>query len=456
MPILGIIASSMENLVGYYSSIFATAQINSPYSSFTKSGTTGTIASHRYNTGFSTSNAGFVQFDTSTGVVTLAREFAYATGRTGATAAMVDSSGNIYVFADGVISNSPYYDVSLVKWNSSGTKQWERMEYRLSGVTANYRFSNIGRIVNDLPYIFIGNDQTSPNKFTMSLNKIDTSTGAVTSAVVITGRDQGGGNWESVNYISLSTDNSNWIISGILIYSTYTPFITKIPIDSTTPTWNISLTTPTGLITSVRTNMDSSGNVYCTGRTTSSNVFIAKINSSGTLQWSSCLTHPNGDSQMSAPTIDASGNIYFGGQIDGASGVNAYNYLVKYNSSGVLQWQRKITTSNPTNGSPFVRSIIVDGDSILVQMELNNQPSPNHNATSQIILKYPTSGVPDTKSILNSPTYSLEITPSNSVVTSLTLGQATQVPTYSSGTTTSNTSSFTFSTPTLTNNTATY
>lgn len=94
---------------------------------------------------------------------------------------------------------------------------------------------------------------------------------------------------------------------------------------------------------------DDSGNVYVAGYAQENNtsnrfdLFIAKLNSSGALQWSSRLgTQTSGFPAYSdyAYTIstDGSGNSY----MSGFEYLNRDIFLVKYNSAGTLQWQRRI------------------------------------------------------------------------------------------------------------------
>ena len=95
---------------------------------------------------------------------------------------------------------------------------------------------------------------------------------------------------------------------------------------------------------------DNSGNVYVVGYAHEDNssgyndINIAKLNSSGTLQWSRNL----GNQSMSYPlkpdyghtiSTDGSGNSYISGY---ESTYDNNVFLVKYNSSGTIQWQRRI------------------------------------------------------------------------------------------------------------------
>lgn len=98
---------------------------------------------------------------------------------------------------------------------------------------------------------------------------------------------------------------------------------------------------------------DSSDNLYICGSTTHEstftfktfglyNGFIAKYNSSGTLQWqrglgSRGIEHANGID------TDSSGNVYVVGYNIPQESTKSKLFLAKYNSSGTLQWQKFLT-----------------------------------------------------------------------------------------------------------------
>jgi hypothetical protein len=90
-------------------------------------------------------------------------------------------------------------------------------------------------------------------------------------------------------------------------------------------------------------SFDSSNNIYVAAwaadnATNGGYALAVKFDSSGNLQWSRKLDVGTGSQdQYSASVVDSSGNIYFVGAT-GSSGL-----IVKYNSSGTIQWQRTMT-----------------------------------------------------------------------------------------------------------------
>jgi len=95
--------------------------------------------------------------------------------------------------------------------------------------------------------------------------------------------------------------------------------------------------------------VDSSGNIYCSGRAWGGDwgcgadmALLLKYDSSGTLAWTRVWSKDQGTS-ASALAVDSSGNIYCAGATS-ASDWGGWLYdralLLKYNSSGALQWAK--------------------------------------------------------------------------------------------------------------------
>ena len=145
---------------------------------------------------------------------------------------------------------------------------------------------------------------------------------------------------------------------------------------------------------------DSSGNVYVAGSygatftayssngvafgTTltyagsTTDAFLAKYNSSGTVQWVARVSYGNSSDIAYTVCTDSAGNVYLGGQTGvtvvaynadttffGSSatqyvGTGVIPFIVKYNSSGVVQW-----VSSMTGGGNNIRGIVADSSSNL-------------------------------------------------------------------------------------------
>lgn len=91
---------------------------------------------------------------------------------------------------------------------------------------------------------------------------------------------------------------------------------------------------------------DSSNNIYVIGSDYSganASILLYKYNSSGVIQWQKKLSNSAAD-YGNAIAIDNSDNIYICGQVD-ISGSNDF-FIAKYNSSGAVQWQRRLYGSS--------------------------------------------------------------------------------------------------------------
>lgn len=77
--------------------------------------------------------------------------------------------------------------------------------------------------------------------------------------------------------------------------------------------------------------LDSSGNIYAAGSNWPTNGKFGKYNSSGVLQWEKTLA--GADSTFTGVAVDSSGNVFLSGAL-----ASATTSLWSYNSSGTLRW----------------------------------------------------------------------------------------------------------------------
>jgi len=109
--------------------------------------------------------------------------------------------------------------------------------------------------------------------------------------------------------------------------------------------------------------VDSSDNVYITGNESStdgsSDIFLAKYNSAGTIQWQRGLGGASGSNNSFAIAIDSSNNAYLAGNTNLQGAGSTDGVIAKYNSSGTIQWQRIIGGA----GTEQLNAIAVDSSS---------------------------------------------------------------------------------------------
>jgi hypothetical protein len=95
--------------------------------------------------------------------------------------------------------------------------------------------------------------------------------------------------------------------------------------------------------------LDSAGNLHGGNPSTLSQYWVFKTNSSGAVQWQRQLTRSGCDIYLHGGTIiDTAGSVYVSGTgLNNAAG-NWFPFIVKYNSSGSIQWQQTLNGANFT------------------------------------------------------------------------------------------------------------
>lgn len=204
---------------------------------------------------------------------------------------VVDSATNIYA-AGGMINGSNRWIDTIVKYNSSGARQWI-VQYDASASKTGTYPNGLVLDSNDTPYI--------------------TGTAYV---------------YYRYAYIAKLSSSD-----GSIVWQRYLQEIG-------TRNYNGSSAICT----------DSLGNVYAAG--TGNGSFIVKYSSSGVLQWQQRYVGNGGATPFPAcMTSDSSNNIY---TVYLAYGSPYFFYVTKYNSSGVLQWQRKFYSVKEFTGKAIV------------------------------------------------------------------------------------------------------
>lgn len=203
---------------------------------------------------------------------------------------------------------------------------------------------------------------------------------------------------DSINFYSLSLDNSNNIyVTGSYStddtsFNTYDVLIVKYDTDGNLQ-WQKTLGNSTlsqfGFGITVE---KSTGNFYVCGGFQSipsqntSNIVLLKYNSSGILQWQRMMINSGSGQPQSVPNslaLDSSGNIYIVGRISGLS-INS-STLIKYSSSGVYQWQ--VGLDNGSIGAAYDGIVIDSSDNIYVCGTIGD------STYSGIVVKYNSIGV---------------------------------------------------------------
>ena len=305
----------------------------------------------------------------------------------------IDSSNNVYVIGEGTTYTGSTPGASaILKYNSSGTLQWKK----------------------DLKYQ-TGNNSTSEAVYANNIH-VDSNNGVYVTGSVI---GAGGGNKYSG---TPNCNNSRWRSLQIKLDS------------SSSVTWRKSRRANTTIQTggpsdytgcyhhhgasNGASGIDSNGNLYhaysnwslghVSTDTTSrgqGDSFI-KRNSSGVFQWEKCwFVNHNTEGYNSSPItgqpqqlqFDADDNIYLCSRSGIVSGqMDRPIILMKFNSSGVNQWVRRITRTNldSSNRAPFPLAFKINKEkkyfTISGYMDISN-PNPD-NVYRGFLLKLPLDG----------------------------------------------------------------
>jgi hypothetical protein len=275
-----------------------------------------------------------------------------------------DASDNLFVYGAVKDQNSgtAMGSAMVVKYNSSGTLQWQR-RFRNSSVLDIYVNRNfVKKDAGDCWFTGF-NNANGGEAFVCSYD----GSGTFFTQYAIRGdQPRGSTIWRDSAY--------NTYVGGYRYISPYDGWVAKFN-SSGSLQWarTINISGNTGYFDVVDVVTDSGGNVYAfcwpgNGTPAKSSTLI-KFNSSGTVQWQRELSRGTYLRGLSM-TIDGSNNLY----CVMYSGNTGWQYVAKYNSSGTLQWQRVM----PLLGNVYGYQTKADANNLYIA---SNQYLSNSNAT---------------------------------------------------------------------------
>ena len=343
------------------------------------------------------------QYETSSGFTILFTHQSGTSESDSGSGVVVDSSGNIYVTGK-IYSANP--DIFLVKYNSSGVKQWTRQfgtsstdyvsgietdssdNIYLTGLTTGGLDGNTNSGSSDIYLVKYNSSGTKQWTKQLGTSSGDSGYGVTVDSsdnIYVSGMTDGG--------LDGNTSSGDRDIILVKYNSSGTKQWTK---QLGSSSWDYG----------TEVTVDSSDNIYVTGFTSGGldgntnsgdyDIFLVKYNSSGTKQWTQQLGTSSDDWGYGV-TVDNSSNIYVTGYteggLDGNTNLGGQDiFLVKFNSSGVKQWTRQLATSVQDRG----RGVTVDSlDNIYVTGDTAGGLDNNTNSGSDdiILVKYNSSGV---------------------------------------------------------------
>jgi hypothetical protein len=271
----------------------------------------------------------------------------------------VDSGNNVYVVGTFPLNGFQQSGV-LAKYNSSGTLQWQRGLNPSNGniSTSKVTTNSVGDVYFSGAGIWTANANYNAG-FYAKYNSSGTYQ-SVTSLKVYT-NDQVRSDYTA----AIKVDNSGNIYTAGLTSdnrppnffpprspATWTFIVTAKYDSSNTLLWLKKLIAgPEAYGADIA--LDSSGDIYVaaqSGYSGTTQCLLLKYNTSGVLQWQRELGDASTSQGWQKIAIDGSGDIYCAGFAN--IGGNADALFAKYNSAGTLQWQRRLASSsaNYTDG----------------------------------------------------------------------------------------------------------
>lgn len=140
---------------------------------------------------------------------------------------------------------------------------------------------------------------------------------------------------------------------------------------------------------------NSSGDIYAAGPATTTNLTsgLLKLNSSGSLQWSKKLGTSGGATYglWNGVAIDSSGNVYTAGYHVQPNNEAYDSTVAKYDSSGNLQWQKSFGTSGATYAADSSWGIVTDSSNN-VYVSFDSQYGGPTSAQYCSLIKFNSSG----------------------------------------------------------------
>lgn len=254
----------------------------------------------------------------------------------------VDSLGDVYVCGSTASQGMGSGDLLLAKYDSTGTIQWQRtfggngddIAYGLAldsvgGMYVVARSTSFGSGSNDLLLVKLPSDGSSTGSYGHFTYRVSTLTGAARTLTSAT-RTLTNATRTLTDSVATLTDQTSTLTS------------TSQSMAPTPSFWLVNQ--GSGSIKSV--SLDSLDNVYVIGDTSSAtaggdDVLVAKYDNSGNLIWQRLLGGAGID-YGNAGAVDSSGNFYIAGQTTSQGAGGTYMLIAKYDTKGVIQWQKAV------------------------------------------------------------------------------------------------------------------
>jgi chitodextrinase len=354
-----------------------------------------------------------VKYD-STGARQWTRLSGTASGERGESVAVYNANGNVYVTGSTTGSldgqgNAGGSDLFVMKYDTSGAKQWTRLlgtaanEYAY-GVAVDsgenvyvtgYTYGNLDGQANagDADVFLVKYDSSGAKQWTVLLGNSSSNYGyavavAASGNVYVSGETRGslGGQANAgIQDIFVAKFNPSGALQWVrMAGSSVFDYCNAVAVDGSENVYVAGHSYG---------NFD--GNLNTDGSGSTEDIFLLKYDSSGAKQWS--VFHGGaGNDVIYGMAVDTGGDVYLNGNtnadLDGQVNAGGHDsVLLKYNSAGVRQWTRMLGTAS----GEYARNMAVDGTDnpfITGHTSGNLDGVTNAGGNDGFIVKYDTSG----------------------------------------------------------------
>lgn len=249
----------------------------------------------------------------------------------------VDNNGNVYVTGKSYnASANVNTDIIIIKYDPIGTQQWvTRYDH-----TTQLNDEGVKISVRNNSVVVSGLVQTNGTAYKRAVFSYEDATGVQTGAIINSTSSSGA---DLVNDMVQDSLGNIYIAGSIPVAGQgYDYSILKLN-PNLGIEWLSAYSGNSNLDDIAKAiQIDTLGNVYVTGYTTSStegrNFATVKYSNSGTQQWIQAYNDTlNGDDEANALVLDSAANVYVTGYTTTNNNHTDY-YIMKYNSSGTQQW----------------------------------------------------------------------------------------------------------------------
>ena len=298
-------------------------------------------------------------------------------------AVAVDSSDNMYLAGITNSFGAGYSDMVIVKYDSSGVKQWN---FTWGGSDFDEGYAIVVDSSDDV-YLAGNTFSFGTGNSDMVLVKYDSS------GMLQWNRTWGGSANDYGEGIAVDSSDNIYLAGITNSFGAGSSDMVLVKYDSSgVQQWNRTWGGSSG-DSGNAVAVDSLDNIYVVGSTSSfgdiyGDMVMVKYNGSGVQQWNRTWGGSDYDNGFGIE-VDSSHNIYLVGITDTIPGAGGWNMvLVKYDSSGVWQWTRQWGWGDYDEG----RGVAIDSSENIYVVGTTNNMFLTRN-DDMFLLKYDSSGV---------------------------------------------------------------